>query len=58
MTNGGVDYSFECAGNLDVLREAFHSTHDVCIFYLFSFSVALILFEINFFFLHFTRDGG
>ncbi|RWV90043.1 hypothetical protein GW17_00047782 [Ensete ventricosum] len=29
MTNGGVDYSFECAGNLDVLREAFLSTHDV-----------------------------
>ncbi|GFP92528.1 alcohol dehydrogenase-like 4 [Phtheirospermum japonicum] len=29
MTAGGVDYSFECAGNLDVLREAFLSTHDV-----------------------------
>ncbi|KAK6122515.1 hypothetical protein DH2020_043743 [Rehmannia glutinosa] len=28
MTEGGVDYSFECAGNLDVLREAFSSTHD------------------------------
>ncbi|KAK4421444.1 Alcohol dehydrogenase-like 3 [Sesamum alatum] len=28
MTGGGVDYSFECAGNLDVLREAFSSTHD------------------------------
>ncbi|CAD5176243.1 unnamed protein product [Musa acuminata subsp. malaccensis] len=28
MTNGGVDYSFECAGNLDALREAFLSTHD------------------------------
>ncbi|KAA8526081.1 hypothetical protein F0562_007819 [Nyssa sinensis] len=28
MTKGGVDYSFECAGNLDVLREAFLSTHD------------------------------
>ncbi|KAJ3682565.1 hypothetical protein LUZ60_015138 [Juncus effusus] len=28
MTNGGVDYSFECSGNLDVLREAFVSTHD------------------------------
>ncbi|PIN08399.1 alcohol dehydrogenase [Handroanthus impetiginosus] len=28
MTEGGVDYSFECAGNLDVLREAFLSTHD------------------------------
>ncbi|KAK3018843.1 hypothetical protein RJ639_003471 [Escallonia herrerae] len=28
MTNGGVDYSFECAGNLEVIREAFLSTHD------------------------------
>lgn len=30
MTGGGVDYSFECAGNVDVLREAFLCTHDVC----------------------------
>ncbi|XP_042484936.1 alcohol dehydrogenase-like 4 [Macadamia integrifolia] len=28
MTKGGVDYSFECSGNLEVLREAFSSTHD------------------------------
>ncbi|KAJ8764825.1 hypothetical protein K2173_010290 [Erythroxylum novogranatense] len=28
MTGGGVDYSFECVGNLDVLREAFLATHD------------------------------
>ncbi|KAF3327061.1 hypothetical protein FCM35_KLT07179 [Carex littledalei] len=28
MTDGGVDYSFECTGNLHVLREAFVSTHD------------------------------
>lgn len=28
MVGGGVQYSFECAGNLDVLREAFLSTHD------------------------------
>ncbi|RVW91674.1 Alcohol dehydrogenase-like 3 [Vitis vinifera] len=28
MTGGGVDYSFECAGHLDVLREAFLSTHE------------------------------
>ncbi|XP_047341833.1 alcohol dehydrogenase-like 4 [Impatiens glandulifera] len=28
MTGGGVDFSFECAGNLDVLRQAFLSTHD------------------------------
>lgn len=34
MTEGGVDYSFECVGNAAVLREAFLSTHDgwgVCI---------------------------
>jgi alcohol dehydrogenase len=30
MTDGaGVDYSFECTGINDVLREAFVSTHDV-----------------------------
>ncbi|CAH9124976.1 unnamed protein product [Cuscuta epithymum] len=28
MTGGGVNYSFECAGNVDVLREAFLSTID------------------------------
>ncbi|XP_015089009.1 alcohol dehydrogenase-like 3 isoform X1 [Solanum pennellii] len=28
MSEGGVDYSFECAGNMQVLREAFLSTHD------------------------------
>ncbi|CAB4280311.1 unnamed protein product [Prunus armeniaca] len=28
ITDGGVDYSFECIGNLDVLREAFLSTHE------------------------------
>ncbi|GAV75102.1 ADH_zinc_N domain-containing protein/ADH_N domain-containing protein [Cephalotus follicularis] len=27
MAEGGVDYSFECSGNLDALREAFLSTH-------------------------------
>ncbi|RID45985.1 hypothetical protein BRARA_I02676 [Brassica rapa] len=27
LTRGGVDYSFECTGNVDVLREAFLSTH-------------------------------
>lgn len=29
ITGGGVDYSFECTGNVDVLREAFLSTHAV-----------------------------
>ncbi|KAF3970201.1 hypothetical protein ACB098_01G129800 [Castanea mollissima] len=28
MTGGGVDYSFECAGISEVLREAFLSTHE------------------------------
>ncbi|KAK7294690.1 hypothetical protein RJT34_17581 [Clitoria ternatea] len=28
MTNGGVDFSFECAGLSDVLRDAFLSTHE------------------------------
>ncbi|KAG0496884.1 hypothetical protein HPP92_001575 [Vanilla planifolia] len=27
LTKGGVDYSFECTGNRDALREAFLSTH-------------------------------
>lgn len=29
ICNGGVDYSFECVGNMEVLRQAFLSTHDV-----------------------------
>ncbi|XP_027349029.1 alcohol dehydrogenase-like 4 [Abrus precatorius] len=28
MTDGGVHYSFECTGNLDVLRDAFLSAHE------------------------------
>lgn len=28
ITEGGVDYSFECIGNSDILREAFLSTHE------------------------------
>jgi S-(hydroxymethyl)glutathione dehydrogenase/alcohol dehydrogenase len=27
MTGGGVDYSFECIGNVDVMREALESCH-------------------------------
>ena len=27
MTNGGVDYSFECIGNVNVMREALECTH-------------------------------
>ncbi|GMY30655.1 alcohol dehydrogenase-like 4 isoform X1 [Fagus crenata] len=28
MTGGGVDYSFECVGNTDILRDAFLSSHE------------------------------
>lgn len=28
MTDGGVDYSFECTGNLNVLRDSFLSVHE------------------------------
>ncbi|XP_047324150.1 alcohol dehydrogenase-like 3 [Impatiens glandulifera] len=28
MTGGGVDFSFECAGNLNAMRQAFLSSHD------------------------------
>lgn len=27
MSGGGVDYSFECVGCVDVVREAFMSSH-------------------------------
>jgi len=27
LTNGGVDYSFECIGNVDVMRQALECTH-------------------------------
>jgi hypothetical protein len=27
LTNGGVDYSFECVGNVDVMRSALECTH-------------------------------
>ena len=27
MTDGGVDYSFECIGNVEVMRQALESTH-------------------------------
>lgn len=27
LTNGGVDYSFECVGNVDVMRQALESCH-------------------------------
>ncbi|XP_038875569.1 alcohol dehydrogenase-like 4 [Benincasa hispida] len=30
ITNGGVDYSFECVGNVEVLRTAFLSTYIGC----------------------------
>lgn len=27
MTDGGVDYSFECIGNVNVMRSALECTH-------------------------------
>jgi S-(hydroxymethyl)glutathione dehydrogenase/alcohol dehydrogenase len=27
MTDGGVDYSFDCTGNVQVMRDALESTH-------------------------------
>ena len=27
MTHGGVDYSFECIGNVDVMRQALECCH-------------------------------
>jgi alcohol dehydrogenase len=30
MSNGGVDYSFECVGNAQVVETAFLSCHNVC----------------------------
>ena len=27
MTNGGVDYSFECVGNVDLMRSALECCH-------------------------------
>lgn len=32
MTGGGADYSFECTGNLNVLRDAFLSVHEVYLY--------------------------
>lgn len=37
--SGGVDYSFECTGNVDVLREAFLSTQAVTLLQILSFEI-------------------
>lgn len=42
MADGGVDYSFECTGISDVLREAFLSTHDVSCVFLFHSQVPFL----------------
>lgn len=34
ITDGGVHYSFECTGNVDVLRDAFLSSHEVLYCYI------------------------
>lgn len=31
MTDGGVDRSIECTGNVDVMMSAFECVHDVCV---------------------------
>lgn len=33
MTNGGVDRSIECTGNVQAMISAFESVHDVCILF-------------------------
>lgn len=50
ITDGGVDYSFECIGNLDVLREAFLSTHEVAylLFYMIYLCVYSFLISMKF----------
>jgi Zn-dependent alcohol dehydrogenase len=30
MTNGGVDCSVECTGNINAMIQAFECVHDVC----------------------------
>ena len=30
MTDGGVDRSIECTGNVDIMISAFECVHDVC----------------------------
>lgn len=30
MTNGGVDRSVECTGNINAMIQAFECVHDVC----------------------------
>lgn len=49
ITDGGVDYSFECIGNLDVLREAFLSTHEVASLFiiLYDLFVCVVYFNFN-----------
>jgi alcohol dehydrogenase class-P len=32
MTNGGVDRSVECIGNINAMISAFECVHDVCSF--------------------------
>jgi Zn-dependent alcohol dehydrogenase len=33
MTNGGVDCSVECTGNINAMIQAFECVHDVCSHY-------------------------
>jgi len=47
MTDGGVHYSFECTGNVDVLRDAFLSAHEVHCYIQASFLTPYLWFHCN-----------
>jgi len=49
MTNGGVDRSIECTGNINAMISAFECVHDVCIFltWKLKFSVCIHLFSVQ-----------
>jgi hypothetical protein len=44
MTDGGVDRSVECTGNVDAMISAFECVHDVCIL---DVSLVFILFLLH-----------
>ena len=43
LTDGGVDYSFECIGNVSIMRAALECCHKVCWRYSLSLSLSLSL---------------
>jgi Zn-dependent alcohol dehydrogenase len=42
MTDGGVDRSLECTGNVEAMISAFECVHDVCMFFLYFFYSLLL----------------